>query len=98
MSGNADAQSALDFPLAPVYDAGMTTHTYPRIGILGGMGPLATADFLAKLTHVTPATRDQDHFAVTLEVWDYLAGKGGGGKGKTAPAKVMPKKHKVMKT
>ena len=48
------------------YDAFMTT-SFPRIGILGGMGPLATADFLAKLTHATPAARDQDHFAVTLE-------------------------------
>ena len=40
---------------------------FPRIGILGGMGPLATADFLAKLTHATPALRDQDHFLVTVE-------------------------------
>ncbi len=39
----------------------------PRIGILGGMGPLATADFFAKLTRATPAARDQDHFPVTLE-------------------------------
>jgi len=31
------------------------------LGILGGMGPLATADFLAKLTARTPAHRDQDH-------------------------------------
>ena len=45
----------------------MTTHTYPRIGILGSMGPLATADFLAKLTHATPALCDQDHFPVTVE-------------------------------
>ena len=67
MGGNADAQSALDFPRPPVYDAGMTTHTYPRIGIHGGMGPLATADFLAKLTHATPALCDQDHFPVTVE-------------------------------
>ena len=42
-------------------------HRLPRIGILGGMGPLATADFLAKLTHATAATRDQDHFPVTVE-------------------------------
>ncbi len=31
------------------------------IGILGGMGPLATADFLRKLVEATPAERDQDH-------------------------------------
>ncbi len=33
----------------------------PLLGVLGGMGPLATADFLAKLVAETPATRDQDH-------------------------------------
>ncbi|SFL72556.1 aspartate/glutamate racemase family protein [Methylobacterium pseudosasicola] len=31
------------------------------LGVLGGMGPLATADFLAKLVRATPARRDQDH-------------------------------------
>jgi aspartate racemase len=31
------------------------------IGILGGMGPLATVDFMQKVIEVTPATRDQDH-------------------------------------
>ncbi|MDR3518979.1 MAG: amino acid racemase [Azospirillaceae bacterium] len=31
------------------------------LGVLGGMGPLATADFLAKLVHETPALCDQDH-------------------------------------
>jgi aspartate racemase len=39
----------------------------PRIGVLGGMGPLATADFLAKLARATPAVCDQDHFAVTVD-------------------------------
>jgi aspartate racemase len=39
----------------------------PRIGVLGGMGPLATADFLAKLAYATPARRDQDHFAVSVD-------------------------------
>ena len=39
----------------------------PRIGILGGMGPMATADFLAKLARATPVARDQDHFPVTVE-------------------------------
>jgi len=31
------------------------------LGVLGGMGPAATADFLAKLADGTPAARDQDH-------------------------------------
>ncbi len=35
--------------------------TPPLLGVLGGMGPLAAADFLAKLVAETPATRDQDH-------------------------------------
>ncbi len=33
----------------------------PLLGVLGGMGPLAAADFLTKLVAETPATRDQDH-------------------------------------
>ncbi|WP_415854287.1 aspartate/glutamate racemase family protein [Sinomonas sp. G460-2] len=33
----------------------------PVIGILGGMGPAATADFYAKLVSHTRARRDQDH-------------------------------------
>jgi len=33
----------------------------PLLGVLGGMGPLAAADFLAKLVAETPAERDQDH-------------------------------------
>ncbi len=34
------------------------------LGVLGGMGPLATVDFLQKLIAETPATRDQDHIPV----------------------------------
>lgn len=36
------------------------------LGVLGGMGPLATADFMRKLTELTPATRDQDHVPVLV--------------------------------
>jgi len=31
------------------------------LGILGGMGPMATVDFMRKLVEATPAARDQDH-------------------------------------
>jgi aspartate racemase len=31
------------------------------IGVLGGMGPLATVDFMRKVLDATPAARDQDH-------------------------------------
>ena len=34
------------------------------LGVLGGMGPLATVDFLKKLIEETPALRDQDHIPV----------------------------------
>ncbi len=40
----------------------------PLIGVLGGMGPLATVDFLHKLVTSTPAMRDQDH--VPTVVWN----------------------------
>jgi len=31
------------------------------IGVLGGMGPLATVDFMQKVIEATPVDRDQDH-------------------------------------
>jgi aspartate racemase len=34
------------------------------LGVLGGMGPLATVDFLQKLIEETPARRDQEHIPV----------------------------------
>lgn len=40
----------------------------PLIGVLGGMGPLATLDFLQKLIAATPARRDQEH--VPTVVWN----------------------------
>lgn len=38
----------------------------PIIGILGGMGPAATADLYTKLIAATPATRDQEHLHVII--------------------------------
>lgn len=38
-----------------------------RVGILGGMGPAATADFYRKLVEATPASRDQEHIPVLME-------------------------------
>lgn len=40
--------------------------TEPLVGILGGMGPAATAAFYAKLVARTPATRDQEHLRVAI--------------------------------
>lgn len=40
----------------------------PRvIGIIGGMGPAATADLFSKLIAATPAARDQDHLHVLID-------------------------------
>jgi aspartate racemase len=36
------------------------------LGVLGGMGPLATVDFLKKLIEETPAARDEDHIPVIV--------------------------------
>jgi aspartate racemase len=38
------------------------------VGVLGGMGPAATLDFLAKLQRATPATADQDHLRVLVDL------------------------------
>jgi aspartate racemase len=37
------------------------------IGILGGMGPLATADLYTKIIRATPAARDQEHLHVIID-------------------------------
>jgi aspartate racemase len=37
------------------------------LGVLGGMGPLATADFMQKLISVTPSINDQNH--IPAVVW-----------------------------
>jgi aspartate racemase len=36
------------------------------IGVLGGMGPLATVDFMQKVIEATPAVRDQDHVPMVV--------------------------------
>ena len=38
------------------------------IGVLGGMGPAATLDFLAKLQRATPAVTDQDHLHLLVDI------------------------------
>jgi aspartate racemase len=37
------------------------------LGVIGGMGPLATADFFRKLIDATPAERDEDHIPVLID-------------------------------
>jgi aspartate racemase len=38
-----------------------------KIGVLGGVGPAATVDFMAKVVHATSAARDQDHIKMLVE-------------------------------
>lgn len=38
----------------------------PLVGVLGGMGPAATADFYAKLVRATPSRSDQTHLKVVI--------------------------------
>ena len=53
------------------------------LGVLGGMGPLASAQFMLRLTLLTPAERDQDHIPAVLwsdpRVPDRTRGKSGDG-------------------
>lgn len=53
------------------------------LGVLGGMGPLASAQFMLRLTLLTPATRDQEHIPTILwsdpRVPDRTKGKLSGG-------------------
>jgi aspartate racemase len=36
------------------------------VGVLGGMGPLATVDYMQKVIEATPAERDQDHVPLVV--------------------------------
>jgi len=43
------------------------TATGKLVGIIGGMGPDATVDFMSHILQVTPATTDQDHVHMVVE-------------------------------
>ena len=45
----------------------LKTKELPRIGVLGGMGPLASAVFMVQLVESTPAAFDREHFQHTLD-------------------------------
>jgi aspartate racemase len=61
----------------------MDTTDAKVLGVLGGMGPLASAQFMLRLTLLTPAARDQDHIPSVLwsdpRVPDRTIGKLSGG-------------------
>lgn len=59
-SNLAYAQYAVSAPL------GSRASTF-KIGVVGGVGPAATVDFLDKIVRNTPAARDQDHIKLLVE-------------------------------
>jgi aspartate racemase len=38
-----------------------------KVGVVGGVGPLATVDFMSKVVRLTEAARDQDHIKMIVE-------------------------------
>lgn len=56
------AHSAVDSH--PVFAFSPADSERPLLGVLGGMGPAATLDFLAKLQGLANASCDQDHCPV----------------------------------
>lgn len=72
----SDALRGLGVPIIDsnaVYAEYALTHTpllRPRpfrVGILGGVGPAATVDFMSKIVQGTDARRDQDHIKLVVE-------------------------------
>ncbi|MBT8099855.1 MAG: amino acid racemase [Gammaproteobacteria bacterium] len=45
----------------------MATSPQLVVGVLGGMGPEATIDFMAEVLAATPATEDQDHLRLLVD-------------------------------
>jgi aspartate racemase len=43
------------------------TNKQKIVGVLGGMGPDATVDFMAKVIALTPADKDQDHLHILVD-------------------------------
>lgn len=46
-----------------------TTNKKETLGIIGGLGPLATACFMEKIISMTAAKRDQDHIRMLIYNW-----------------------------
>ena len=48
------------------HDSGRDPFSAPFLGVLGGMGPMAGAAFMARLTALTEASSDQEHIPAIL--------------------------------
>ncbi|MFI5262171.1 MAG: aspartate/glutamate racemase family protein [Candidatus Limnocylindrales bacterium] len=60
--------------------AGSADASRPRtVGIVGGMGPLATADFYRRMVEATQAGRDQDHLRVIIDSHPQIPDRSGVG-------------------
>ncbi|TRO10405.1 aspartate/glutamate racemase family protein [Ectopseudomonas mendocina] len=46
--------------------AAQPVHTF-KVGVVGGVGPAATVDFMRKVVQLTDAARDQDHIKMLVE-------------------------------
>jgi aspartate racemase len=46
------------------------------VGVLGGMGPLATVDFMRKVVEATPAERDQEHVPMVVSCVPQIPDRG----------------------
>ena len=57
-----------------------------KLGVLGGMGPLATVDFLGKLIALTPAKNDTDHIPVVVSSEPHIPSRGLAAQDKQAPS------------
>jgi aspartate racemase len=70
---------ARGFPHPLLFRIGWRTMVERVLGVLGGMGPLASAHFMVRLTQLTPAERDQDHIPTVLwsdpRIPDRIAGQ-----------------------
>jgi aspartate racemase len=51
---------------APSLPTNAALNTAGVVGVLGGMGPLSTIDFMRKMLSATPASVDQDHVPVVV--------------------------------
>lgn len=56
------------------------------VGVLGGMGPLATVDFMKKVVERTPATADQDHVPLIVCSCPQIPDRVAPAMGKSAPS------------